>query len=165
MRKESAYIGLGSNLGDSRGLLGAASDLIARLEGTRILASSSIFFTEPQEDREQPWFLNQALHIETSLAPYALLASLLKIELQLGRRRGERRFGPRPVDLDILLYGRLSLEEAELCIPHPRLERRAFALLPLLEITPDLTLPDGRTAAELLSGLEFRLEGDKILQS
>jgi 2-amino-4-hydroxy-6-hydroxymethyldihydropteridine diphosphokinase len=164
MQEKKAYIGLGSNLGDSRRLLAEALELLDGTAGIRVLRVSSVYCTEPLEDREQPWFFNQAVCVAVDLPPAVLLDVLQDIEKSLGRVRGGRRFGPRGMDLDILLYGDMRMSTARLCLPHPRLRGRAFALVPLLEIEPELTLPDGRGLADLTRSLEFYLEGDKIRQ-
>lgn len=166
-RAATAYVGTGSNQGESAALLAQAVKQVAALPGTHLLAISSMFYTEPQDEPDQPWFFNQVVSLATGLTPLELLHRLQHIEKDLGRLRagaGIDRFGPRPIDLDILLYGELRLREPELILPHPRLTRRAFALIPLLEIAPGLTLPDGSRAEDMLSRLEYRLEGDKIMQ-
>jgi 2-amino-4-hydroxy-6-hydroxymethyldihydropteridine diphosphokinase len=146
----TAYIGLGANLGDRARTLAEAWARIQAGCGPGRL--SRIYETEPQHLAEQPAYLNAAAEITTGLAPGDLLDALLGIEKALGRDRSvEVRMGPRPIDLDILLYDRLVSEDERLCIPHPRMGQRRFVLVPLLELAPGLTDPrTGRSWAELL---------------
>lgn len=123
--KRTAYIALGSNLGERSANLAAARTAIATLRGTRILAESSVEETAPMGPVEQPLFLNQMLAVETSLAPGELLAGLLRIERQCGRERGVR-WGPRTLDLDIVLFEAETVVTPELTIPHPEIENRNF---------------------------------------
>ena len=146
-----AYIGLGANLGDREENLRAA---LERLRGLGPLRVSSFRETEPVGVIDQPPFLNAAAELETDLAPRELLARLLEIERDLGRERAEEtRWGPRPIDLDLLVYGDETIDEVGLTVPHPRLAERRFALEPLHELAPDLTLPDGRRIRDLLDAL------------
>ena len=146
-----AYIGLGANLGDREGNLRAA---LERLRGLGPLRVSSFRATEPVGVIEQPPFLNAAAELETDLPPRELLARLLEIERDLGRERAEEtRWGPRPIDLDLLVYGAETIDEVGLTVPHPRLAERRFALEPLHELAPDLALPDGRRIRDLLDAL------------
>lgn len=119
-----------------------------------MLATSTLRWTEPWGYAEQPPFLNGACVLETTLRPEELLAVLLDVERVLGRRQDGPRYGPRSIDLDLLLYGDETVELEELTVPHPRLAERAFALEPLLDLDPDLELPDGRRVSELLAGLQ-----------
>lgn len=149
-----AYVGLGSNLGDREATLRRALELLEATPGLRVAAVSSLRETDPVGDEDQPRFLNGACAVETELAPRELLARLLEIELELGRvRDGNRRFGPRTADLDVLLYGGETVAEPDLVVPHPRLAERRFALEPLAELDPQLALPDGRRVADLLAEL------------
>lgn len=160
------YIGLGSNQGDSPRLLGEALSDIVGISGVRVLAASSLFRTEPQGDPDQPWFFNQVAKISCALAPHELLAALQGVEARLGRvREAGRRFGPRSMDIDILLYGDMCINDAELTVPHLRMRERAFVLVPLAEIAPDLVLPDGAELGAVLENLRFTLTGDKIYQT
>lgn len=136
------FLSLGSNLGDRRAMLRSALLALER-EGLRIVRRSSLYETAPVGVTGQPPFLNQAVEVETDLAPEDLLAVCQRIEGALGRVRRER-WGPRTVDIDILLYDRRVVHTGSLQIPHPRLTTRRFALEPLLEIAPDAALPDGR---------------------
>lgn len=117
-------------------------------------ATSTLRWTEPWGYAEQPPFLNGACALETTLLPAELLIVLLDVERMLGRRRNGPRFGPRAIDLDLLLYGDETVDRGDLTVPHPRLAERAFALEPLLDLDPDLTLPDGRRVSDLLAGLQ-----------
>ena len=148
-----AYVGLGGNIGDRRAHLEQALDLLTREPGIEIVAVSSIRETDPVGYVEQPRFLNAVAALETELAPRELLERLLAVERVLGRERAGPRFGPRTIDLDLLLYGGEVVEEPGLTVPHPRLAERRFVLEPLAELAPDLVLPDGRRIGELLSGL------------
>jgi 2-amino-4-hydroxy-6-hydroxymethyldihydropteridine diphosphokinase len=150
-----AYVGIGSNLGDRESTLRQALELLGSEPGIRVVAVSSLRETDPVGYEDQPAFLNGACAVETQLAPHELLARLLAIEARLGRTRdGVPRYGPRTCDLDLLLYGRETLEEPDLVVPHPRLSERRFALEPLVELDPDLALPDGRRVGDLLARLE-----------
>jgi 2-amino-4-hydroxy-6-hydroxymethyldihydropteridine diphosphokinase len=145
-----AYIGLGSNLGDREENLRRA---LARLAELGPVRSSSFQETDPVGVTDQPRFLNAAAELETELAPRELLERLLAIERELGRdRKREQRWGPRLVDLDLLLYGDVVIDERGLTVPHPRLAERRFVLQPLNELDPHLSLPDGRAVRELLAG-------------
>lgn len=143
------YLGLGSNVGDSLANLRAAADALP------VVARSSVYRTEPQgEVRDQPDFLNAAVRIETSLAPERLLQLVKGVEAELGRDFAQVRHGPRVVDVDLLLLGDLSLSTDRLTLPHREVLTRRFVLVPLLELDPDLTLPDGRRLADALAALE-----------
>ncbi|MBI4789643.1 MAG: 2-amino-4-hydroxy-6-hydroxymethyldihydropteridine diphosphokinase [Chloroflexi bacterium] len=146
------YLALGSNLGDREKNLAEA---LARLRVfVQITRSSSIYETEPVGVREQPWFLNQVVEGTTALAPVDLLRRVKKIEIEMGRTEGIR-FGPRPMDIDILLYDRVIELSPALTIPHPRLHERAFVLTPLAEIAPNLVHPRLRVRIrDLLARLE-----------
>jgi 2-amino-4-hydroxy-6-hydroxymethyldihydropteridine diphosphokinase len=134
------FIALGSNLGNRAQNLALACEALARNE-IEIAAASSVYETEPWGPKPQGPYLNQVVRGTTKLAPKVLLSRLLEIERTLGRERdGVERYGPRTIDLDILLYGGETLAEPELQIPHPRMMERAFVLVPLAEIAPDLTV-------------------------
>jgi 2-amino-4-hydroxy-6-hydroxymethyldihydropteridine diphosphokinase len=149
-----AYVGVGANLGDPRRQLAEAIRQLAAEEGIEVAAVSSLRSTRPVGYEAQPRFLNGAALIETELDPRALLARLLAIERRLGRVRGEGpRFGPRTIDLDLLLYGDEQIDEPGLQIPHPRLHERRFALEPLAELDPELEIPGRGPVQALLAGL------------
>jgi 2-amino-4-hydroxy-6-hydroxymethyldihydropteridine diphosphokinase len=143
-----AYVGLGSNLGDREATILAA---VAALRG--VVAVSTLRETDPVGLTEQPAFLNGAVALETELAPRALLDHLLAVERELGRERRER-WGPRTIDLDLLLYGAETLEEPGLTVPHPHLHERRFALEPLAELDPELVVPGRGRVRDLLAELE-----------
>jgi 2-amino-4-hydroxy-6-hydroxymethyldihydropteridine diphosphokinase len=146
-----AYVGLGANLGDRAGAIRRAVELLGAEPGIEVVAVSTPRETDPVGYVDQPAFLNGAAALETELAPRALLERLLAVELALGRVRGDGpRFGPRAIDLDLLLYGDEVVDEPGLTVPHPRLAERRFALEPLHELDPDLSLPDGRAVRDLL---------------
>ena len=135
----TAYLSLGSNLNDREGNLRRALELIESPE-VHLKCVSSIYETEPQDLREQPWFLNLVAEVETTLFPMQLLRRVRKIEKELGRQRLVPK-GPRTVDIDILLFGRFVMDSPALQVPHPRMQDRRFVLEPLAEIAPELRHP------------------------
>jgi 2-amino-4-hydroxy-6-hydroxymethyldihydropteridine diphosphokinase len=148
-----AYVGLGSNLGDRAAYLLLGLSALSRLPKTHLLRLSPVYETDPVGP-PQPPYLNMVAELETELSPKGLLAEMLRIEKALGRERRER-WGPRTLDLDLLLYGDLVLEEAGLSVPHPRLHERAFVLVPLLDLLPEGRHPLlGQSFAELLASLD-----------
>ena len=149
-----AYIGLGANLGDRAATLTRAIDLLAQRPEIDVVAVSSFRETEPVGYLDQPRFLNAAVAVETSLAPSALLATLLEVERELGRVREGPRYGPRTVDLDLLLMDDLVLDEPGLELPHPRLHERVFALEPLAKLDPELVVPARGPVRQLLLSLQ-----------
>lgn len=128
-----AFVALGSNLGDREAYLAQARDALSVLPGTTLLAASSVYETAPQERDDQPPFLNQVVALDTALEPRDLLGACQRIETDHGRRR-EVRFGPRTLDVDILLLEGIESDDPLLTLPHPRMWRRAFVLVPLAEI-------------------------------
>jgi 2-amino-4-hydroxy-6-hydroxymethyldihydropteridine diphosphokinase len=148
-----AYVGLGSNLGDRAAYLLLGLSALSRLPKTHLLRLSPVYETDPVGP-PQPPYLNMVAELETELSPKGLLAEMLRIEKALGRERRER-WGPRTLDLDLLLYGDLVLEEEGLSVPHPRLHERAFVLVPLLDLLPEGRHPLlGQSFAELLASLD-----------
>ncbi len=147
--RDTAYIGLGSNMGDSKRNLFYALECMEK-QGIIVEDLSSVYETEPQGLADQPWFFNMAARIGTTESPWDLLKTLQAVENQMGRVR-QVRWGPRMIDIDILLYDNQSVREPDLEIPHPRLTERAFVLIPLLEMDKDLSLPDGTFLREYLT--------------
>lgn len=154
-----AFVGLGSNQGDSFALLEAARTALDSLPQTALIRCSRYYRTEPVGDAEQPEFLNAVAELETVLKPLALLRGMQRIEIELGRARDpDRRWGPRTIDLDLLLFGHAVVREQDLTVPHPRMGERAFVLEPLAELAPDLEIPGlGR-----LSDLRARLDASGV---
>ena len=149
----TGYLGLGSNIGDTRGHLAAA---IAALpaHGVTVLACSSLYETEPVGlVLDQPDFLNACVAIETALGPEDLLDACKAVEREVGRAAGGPRHGPRVIDVDLLLLGDREYSSRRLTLPHPETGSRRFVLVPLLELDPDLTLPSGRRLADTLRDL------------
>ena len=135
-----AYVGLGANLGDPAAQIESALTALAALPSSRLVARSRLYRSPPWGPVAQPDYLNAAAALDTSLSPQALLQALLGIERGAGRERRER-WGPRVLDLDLIAYGGLQIDEPGLQLPHPRLAQRPFVLLPLLELEPGLELP------------------------
>jgi 2-amino-4-hydroxy-6-hydroxymethyldihydropteridine diphosphokinase len=155
-----AYLGLGSNLGDRRANLKAAAAGLP--PSANVIRASGIYQTEPWGYLDQPAFLNQVLEVETSLSPADLLAALKRLEAGLGRQ-ATFRYGPRLIDLDILLYDQLVLNQPDLVIPHSQLAQRAFVLVPLAELAPRLLHPLlGISMAELKDRID--LSGVKLVK-
>jgi 2-amino-4-hydroxy-6-hydroxymethyldihydropteridine diphosphokinase len=150
----AAYVALGSNLGDSRRYLGEAIEAMARLPSTRVTARSRLYRTPPWGMLEQPPFLNAAVRLDTGLAAGELLDALLAIERAAGRTREGERWGPRTLDLDLLHMEGVRMADARLTLPHPRIGERAFVLLPLADLAPELELPGQGKVAELLAALD-----------
>jgi 2-amino-4-hydroxy-6-hydroxymethyldihydropteridine diphosphokinase len=143
-----AYVGLGANLGDREAAIREAA---RRIDAVRL---STIRETEPWGVADQPRFLNAVAELDTSLEPRALLERLLAVERELGRVRGGERWGPRTIDLDLLLYGERRIDEPGLRVPHPRLHERLFVLEPLAELDPSLKIPAIGTVSALLAELQ-----------
>lgn len=142
------YLSLGSNLGDRECLLERALEKLAAA-GIRPVRISPVFETQPLERRAQPWFLNMVVEAQTELLPRVLWMRIRRIELELGRRRLAPK-GPRPIDIDLLLYGEAVIRTRELIVPHPRMSKRRFVLEPLAELAPQLRRPlDGRPIRRL----------------
>jgi 2-amino-4-hydroxy-6-hydroxymethyldihydropteridine diphosphokinase len=151
---ERAYIGIGANLGDREATIARALELLVQRPGVELVAVSRLRETEPWGYADQPAFLNGAASVDTSLSAEDLLAALLDVERELGRTRTGPRYGPRTIDLDLLLYGEQVVDEPGLAVPHPRLHERAFALEPLLDLDPDLVVPGRGRVADLLAALD-----------
>ena len=140
--KVTAYIAMGSNLGDRRAFLDAGVEGIRLLPETTIDAISSPIETEPVGPDGQERYLNAVVAVETGLDPESLLSALLKIEAGCGRDRSvEQRWGPRTLDLDLLLFGDQQIDIPGLCVPHPRMHERSFVLIPLCQLAPELRIP------------------------
>lgn len=152
--EECAYIGLGSNLGDRELKLLMAVAELGKLPGTRVTGVSQFYETDPVGGVPQDNFYNAVARIVTTLSPFLLLDELKRVETEVFQRKSSKRWGPRSMDLDILLYGELVLESDRLTIPHPRLAERRFALQPLSDLAPDLVHPVlGKSVVQLLAAL------------
>lgn len=148
-----AYIGIGSNLGDKLANCRQAIQAIATEKGNELIACSSFYYTEPVGKKDQNWFVNAVIAVETSFPPRQLMEFLMSVERRMGRERKER-WGPRIIDLDLLFYGNLIWQEEGLFIPHPEIAKRRFVLRPLKDIAPHLIHPLlGKTVTELLEEL------------
>jgi 2-amino-4-hydroxy-6-hydroxymethyldihydropteridine diphosphokinase len=163
MKKRSiAYLGLGSNLGDRQAFLEQAIFFLKQTSGIDVLKLSSIYETTPVEYEEQPNFLNLVVKIQTGYPPLELLEVLLDIERKMKRVRTVR-YGPRTIDLDLLLYDDVTMEHPKLQLPHPRMCQRRFVLVPLYEIEPNLMIPSsGFSLAELIDRLPQDQQVKKI---
>jgi 2-amino-4-hydroxy-6-hydroxymethyldihydropteridine diphosphokinase len=154
MTQHIAFIALGSNLGSNLGnpqkIVTNAMNLLGELRETELLERSSLYRTAPMGYADQPDFINACVKIETRLTARQLMAELQKLEKQYGRERKIVN-GPRTLDLDILLFDDVQQDENNLILPHPRMHERAFVLMPLLEISPDMTIPDKGAAKDLLA--------------
>ncbi len=160
--RRSGYLGLGSNVGDPAAHLRAALGLL-EAEGIEIDAVSSAYVTEPVgEVLDQPDFLNAAVRIRTELEPEELLDACKRVEAERGRSFDAPRHSPRPLDVDLLLLGDIELTSDRLTLPHREVRTRRFVLVPLLELDPELTLPDGTRAADALASLA---EGQAVRRS
>lgn len=148
---ERVYIGLGSNLAEPVQQLRSALAALAALPHSQLLASSSFYASDPLGPADQPRYVNAVAALDSSLQPHELLDALQRIELEQGRTRKAERWGPRTLDLDILLFGKRILDDARLQVPHYHMHARPFVLYPLAELAPELHLPDGRPLGELLA--------------
>lgn len=151
-REVFAFLGFGSNLGDRLSYLQLAVELLHTRPGIRVDAVSSVYETEPVGGPEQDPYLNLAVRVGTRRSPRRLMAACHGVEQALGRTRTQR-WGPRTIDIDVLLYDERVVDTRRLQIPHPRLTERPFALIPLLEVAPGTRLPDGRSIATVLGSL------------
>ncbi len=151
-----AAIGLGGNVGNAAATLRQAAQALDALPGTRLLRLSRLYRTPAWGVEDQPDFVNAVALVQTALAPRPLLEALLEVERRFGRDRArERRWGPRTLDLDVLLYGAQVIDEPGLQLPHPRLHLRAFALAPLLEVAPDAEIPGFGPARNAASAMDM----------
>ncbi|OQW60771.1 MAG: 2-amino-4-hydroxy-6-hydroxymethyldihydropteridine pyrophosphokinase [Proteobacteria bacterium SG_bin9] len=149
-----ALIALGGNVGDVRATFAKAIPMICGMTQAALVARSSDYATPPWGDEQQDRFINACIEIDTALDPHALLFALHRVETKFGRdRKTERRWGPRPLDLDIIAYDDAQLETPDLILPHPRLFERAFVLVPLAEIAPTRSIA-GKTPEQALKGLD-----------
>ncbi len=147
------FVGVGSNLGDREFLIRKAVESMRDLPRTLVVRVSSLYDTDPVGEVDQPAFLNAVAWLETTLEPRELLWQLLLIEKRMGRVRSQR-WGPRPIDLDLLFYGDDTIDEPDLKVPHPEAHRRAFVLLPLLELDPNFIHPTtGESVRKLIKRL------------
>jgi len=153
-RVPRAFVGLGANLGDREATLRRALTLLAERDDVEVVGVSAVRETDPVGVVDQPRFLNAAAALETALPARELLDVLLTVERSLGRVREGERYGPRLIDLDLLLYERDVIDEPGLTVPHPRLHERRFALEPLLDLDSELTVPGRGRVDELLAGLD-----------
>ncbi|HSN00212.1 MAG TPA: 2-amino-4-hydroxy-6-hydroxymethyldihydropteridine diphosphokinase [Rudaea sp.] len=151
---ENVYIGLGSNLADPQAQVEAGVRALARLPKTRLVARSRLYRSAPWGRTDQPAFVNAAAVLETDLAPRELLDALLALERAGGRERDGTRWGPRVLDLDILLFGERHIDEPGLHVPHRHLHERAFVLVPLADIAPRLAIPGHGGIADLLARID-----------
>ncbi|MCY1288438.1 2-amino-4-hydroxy-6-hydroxymethyldihydropteridine pyrophosphokinase [compost metagenome] len=153
---ERVYIGLGSNLAEPAEQLRAALAAIAALPDSHLAQVSSLYASDPLGPPDQPRYVNAVAALDTALEPLQLLDALQRIELNQGRERKAERWGPRTLDLDILLFGERTLDEPRLCVPHYHMYARPFVLYPLAEIAAELVLPDGRPLAVLLQDCPYQ---------
>ena len=153
MKTVTAYLAIGANIGDSRANMRAAIDLLRGNRDVSVTSVSSLYRSSPVGVIDQPDFLNAAIALQTELSADALLSFCQEVELKMGRKR-TIRWGPRVIDLDILLYGDYVINEYSLVIPHPRMLERDFVLIPLAEIASDIRLPGGGSIGQAARALE-----------
>jgi 2-amino-4-hydroxy-6-hydroxymethyldihydropteridine diphosphokinase len=149
-----AYVGLGANLGPKEVTILRAVELLGATDGIDVLELSQLRETDPVGVTDQPMFLNGAVALETILSPWELLDALLRVEQELGRVRDDVRWGPRTIDLDLLVYGDAIVDEPGLRVPHARLHERRFALEPLADLEPGLEIPGLGSVSEALAKLD-----------
>ncbi|MFO7817519.1 MAG: 2-amino-4-hydroxy-6-hydroxymethyldihydropteridine diphosphokinase [Thermodesulfobacteriota bacterium] len=160
-------VGLGANLSEPEKNIDLAADKIAHLSGVKQIKLSPKYFTEPQDLKNQPWFVNAAGLYQVSAAQWtarSFLRALLEIENIMGRKRKTKQ-GPRIVDLDLLIFGETKIDSPELTLPHPRMHKRAFVLVPVLNICPELCFPGGTKVKEMLEEIEYTFYANKIWQN
>ena len=156
MKSYTVYLGLGSNLGEREKYLNIAAGELRKLQEVKVIWTSPVYETEPRGKTDQPAFLNAVVQVETSLQPKELFQKVKSIEWGAGRKTTER-WGPREIDIDILVYDGLVFEDDELKVPHPEMEKRKFVLVPLHEIAPDLVHPvSGLTVGEMVAACPDR---------
>lgn len=153
-RLNRAYVGLGSNLGDPAEHVRTAIGELDALEGCMVTVSSPLFRSAPVGPPGQDWYVNAVAAMAVKLSPRELLSGLQVIEALHDRDRAGPRWGPRTLDLDLLVYGDLEIDEPDLRVPHPGLTKRNFVVYPLLLVAPDLVLPDGRPLIDVASGMD-----------
>ena len=162
MKTYRAFLGLGSNLGEREKFLNQAVRELTLVRETKVVWASSVYETDPVGKTDQPKFLNAAVEIETGLDPKQLYAEAKAIEHRIGRTKTER-WGPREIDIDVLLYDGVVSSDADVTVPHPEMERRRFVLVPLKELAPDLVHPiNGMTMEELLAACK---DAGRVVQS
>lgn len=157
----TAYLSLGSNIGD--GIQNIETAIQHIQNNTELIASSSFYRTEPQGTKHVPWYYNAVIAVSVSFTPFELLQYTMDIETTLGRQRSETLHEPRTIDIDILLYDSVLVDNESLVIPHPRMCERAFVLIPLAEIAPTILI-HGKTPKDYLSLLSYTVEGNILLQ-
>jgi 2-amino-4-hydroxy-6-hydroxymethyldihydropteridine diphosphokinase len=150
MNRYDVYLGLGSNLGERERFLARSVDALKKIPDSKVVWVSPVYETEPYGKKDQPTFLNAALHMETPLAPDVLFMSVKAIETDMGRVAGVH-WGPRELDIDILIYDGVVFDKSGLKVPHPDMQNRNFVLIPLMDIAPDLVHPvTGQTVSEMV---------------
>ncbi|MEO2280426.1 2-amino-4-hydroxy-6-hydroxymethyldihydropteridine diphosphokinase [Pseudoalteromonas pernae] len=150
---EKVYLGLGANLNDPISQLKQAITALEQLGGTRAHRCSALYASKPMGPQDQPDYVNAVMELECELPPHALLDAIQAIELKLGRVRKEERWGPRTLDIDIILFGDKQLDDERLTVPHYGMKEREFVLYPLLELAPELALPDGTSVGSLTTNV------------
>lgn len=151
----NAYISVGSNLGDKLANCRHGVDRLVEATQSKLVTQSHVYQTEPVDDRDQDWFVNYVVCLETNRDPFTVLAAIRRVEQEAGRVRTGRKFGPRILDLDILLFGDRVIDEPHLTVPHPRMHKRHFVLRPLCDINPDIIHPIlHRSMQQLLTELD-----------
>ena len=165
---KQAFVCIGSNMGNAEHHLALARQALESIPGAHFAGASSLYLTEPQGRRDQPWFLNQVVRLDCDerVTALSLLDTMLALELQLGRVRDkDDHFGPRVIDMDLLLFGdEMHGDDPHLIVPHPRMHERAFVLVPLAELAPALMIPGRGSVENLLKKLAYKLEGSAIFQ-
>ena len=151
--KHKTYIAIGSNLDDPIKQVKSAIQQLSKLPKTQLISVSQLYQSAPIDSDDQPNYINAVAKLETSLPAHDLLTELERIEFAHGRTRNVRRWGPRTLDLDLILFDNLAINTSRLIVPHPEFHKRAFVLIPLHEIEPELALPSGKKLQELIDEL------------